>query len=56
MPENANSIDNGIASATISPARKLPKKKNTTAVTSRAPSQRLLRTVAITWSTSLERS
>ena len=45
---NANSIDNGIASATISPARKLPRNMNSTAMTSSAPSRRLLRTVCNT--------
>ena len=37
MPEKANNIDSGMATATISPALKLPRKKNTTAITSIAP-------------------
>ena len=56
MPENANSIDSGIARATISAARRLPRNANSTATTSRPPSNRFLRTVSMTWSTSSVRS
>ena len=38
IPEKANSMESGIANATISPARKLPRKTNNTAMTSRPPS------------------
>jgi hypothetical protein len=43
MRSNANSIDSGMASATIRPARRLPRNTNSTAMTSSAPSSRLLR-------------
>ena len=42
MPEKANSIDSGMASATISAARRLPRNRNSTATTSSPPSNRLL--------------
>ena len=56
MPEKAKSKDKGIARATSSPARRLPRKMNSTAMTSKPPSKRLPRTVAMTWSTSSVRS
>ena len=56
MPEKANSIDSGIARATISAARRLPRKANSTATTSSPPSNRFFRTVSMTWSTNSVRS
>ena len=41
MPEKANSIDSGMARATISAARRLPRNANSTATTSSPPSNRL---------------
>ena len=41
MPEKANSIESGIAKATIIAARILPRKTNRTAITSSPPSNRL---------------
>ncbi len=56
MPANANSIDSGIASATMNAARRLPRNANSTATTSNPPSNRLRRTVSMTTSTSSVRS
>ena len=56
MPLKANSMHSGIPAAAINPARRLPRKMNKITTTSSAPSQRLLRTVAITSSTSSVRS
>ena len=46
--QNANSIDSGIASATISAARRLPRNTNSTATTSSPPSNRFFCTVSMT--------
>ena len=56
MPEKANSIDSGMASATMAAARRLPRNANRTAMTSSPPSNRFLRTVSMTRSTSSVRS
>ena len=48
MPEKANSIDSGMARATMPAARRLPRKANSTTTTSRPPSNRLFRTVSMT--------
>ena len=48
MPENAHSMDRGIASATIKPARRLPRNTNRIATTSSPPSNRFFRTVSMT--------
>ena len=56
IPEKAKSIDMGIAHATMSPARRFPRNRNSTATTRSPPSNRLLRTVSMTWSTSSVRS
>ena len=47
-PQKANSIESGMATATISAARRLPRKANSTATTSSPPSNRFLRTVSMT--------
>ncbi len=56
MPQKANSIDSGMADATIRPARRFPRNRNSTATTNRPPSNRLARTVSMTWFTSSVRS
>jgi hypothetical protein len=56
MPLKAKSIESGIAAATISPARRLPRNTNRTATTNSAPSSKFVCTVAMTWSTSSVRS
>ena len=56
MPQKANSIDNGMASATMNAARKLPRNRNSTATTNNPPSNKFLRTVSMTKSTSSVRS
>ena len=56
MPLKAKSIDSGIASATMRPARRLPRKTNSTATTRIAPTERFSWTVLMTWSTSSVRS
>ena len=48
MPENAHSIDNGIAKATMPAARRLPRNAKSTAITSKPPSKRLFRAVSMT--------
>ena len=55
MPMAVSSIESGIASAVISAARKLPSSRNSTTMTSSAPSARLFATVSIVASTSLVR-
>ncbi len=52
----ANSIESGMARATIRPARRLPRNTNRTAMTSSAPASRLCSTVRITLSTRSVRS
>ena len=42
MPLNANSIESGIAAATMRPARRLPRNTNSTAMTRSAPSSRFV--------------
>ena len=56
MPVTVINIDSGMTAAVISAARKLPSRKNSTAITSSAPSIRLVRTVAMVRSTRLVRS
>ena len=56
MPVKAISMARGMAEATISPARRSPRKRNSTAMTSRPPSSRLLRTVVMTLDTKIVRS
>ena len=56
MPLKVNSIDSGITSAVISAARMLPRKANSTATTSSAPSTRFFCTVRIALSTRVVRS
>ena len=56
IPVNAINIDSGMADATITPARRSPRKKNRTAMTRSPPSSRLLRTVRITFETKMVRS
>ena len=46
----ANSMESGIATATIRPARRLPRNTNKTTMTSNAPANRLCSTVRITLS------
>ena len=54
IPVKANSIDSGMAAATISPPRTLPRNSSSTAMTSRPPSARFRCTVAIVrWTSSL---
>ncbi len=48
----ANSIESGITSATMSAARRFPSSSSSTATTSAAPSNRLVRTVSSVASTS----
>ena len=48
IPENAKSIESGIARATIIAARRLPKNANSTAITNKPPSNRLFFTVRMT--------
>ena len=45
----AKSIESGMAEATISPARRFPRKANRTAMTRTAPSNRFRSTVLKTW-------
>ena len=52
----ANSIDSGIASDTISPARTFPKSTSSTPITSRPPSARLWSTVSSVRAIKSERS
>ena len=47
----AKSIESGMAEATISPARRFPRKAKSTAMTRIAPSNRFRSTVSRTWST-----
>ncbi len=56
IPRAAKSIAMGMVAATSRPARRLPSKRNRTAMTSRAPAVKLCLTVWITWSTSSVRS
>ena len=56
MPVIVNSIDSGITSVVASAARKLPSSANSTAMTSSAPSNKFVRTVAMVLSTSVVRS
>ena len=56
MPVKAISMARGMADATIRPARRSPRKRNSTATTSRPPSSRLLRTVVMTLDTKIVRS
>ena len=56
MPIAVISMDSGMTSAVISAARKLPSSRNSTAITSSAPSARLLVTVPMVASTSWVRS
>ncbi len=56
MPVKVNSIDSGITRAVISAARMLPRNRNSTAITSTAPSSRFFLTVAMALSTSTVRS
>ena len=48
IPLNANSIDSGMARATMNAARRLPRNRNSTHTTSSPPSNRLARTVSMT--------
>ena len=41
MPVKVNSMDNGMTSAAMSAARKLPKNRNNTTITSAAPSKQI---------------
>ena len=52
----AKSIESGMAEATISPARKFPRKAKSTAMTRIAPSNRFRSTVLSTWLTRSVRS
>ena len=56
IPVKVISIDSGITSAVISAARMLPRNRNSTAITSTAPSSRFFFTVATAFSTSTVRS
>ena len=56
IASKAKSIESGIAAATMSPARTLPRNRNRTATTSSAPSRRFVLTVRRTRSTSSVRS
>ncbi len=56
MPVKVNSIDSGITIAVIRAARRLPRNRNSTPITSTAPSSRLRLTVAMALSTSTVRS
>ena len=56
MPVKVNSIESGITMAVISAARRLPRNRNSTAITSTAPSSRFFFTVAMALSTSTVRS
>src|SRR5690606_29704083 len=56
MPKTVKSIANGITAAVISDALKFPSSRNSTTMTSRAPSTRFLDTVAMVRSTSAVRS
>ena len=56
MPVTVMSMDSGMTAAVISAARMLPSNRNSTAMTSSAPSMRLVRTVAMVRSTRLVRS
>ncbi|MNP02907.1 hypothetical protein D3C76_947730 [compost metagenome] len=56
MPVKVNSIASGMTIAVINAARMLPKKRKSTAITSIAPSIRLVLTVAMALSTSVVRS
>jgi hypothetical protein len=53
---NATSMANGIAAATMSPPRMLPKSRKSTPITKSAPSARLMPTVRIVRFTRSERS
>ena len=52
----AKSIESGMADATMSPARKFPRKAKRTAMTRTAPSKRFRSTVFSTWLTRCVRS
>ena len=56
IPVTVISMESGITAAVISAARMLPSNRNNTAMTSSAPSMRLVRTVAMVRSTRLVRS
>lgn len=56
MPLKVISIDSGITSAVSTAARRLPRKRNSTAITRMAPSSRFFLTVAMALSTSTVRS
>ena len=56
MPVSVNSIASGITAAVVSAARTLPSSRNSTAMTSSAPSTRFFATVRIVRSTSVVRS
>ncbi len=56
MPETVINIASGMTAAVISAARRFPSSRNRTAITSSAPSTRLVRTVAMVLSTRLVRS
>ncbi len=56
MPVKVNSMESGMTIAVIRAARRLPRKRNSTAITRIAPSIRFLRTVAMALSTRSVRS
>ena len=56
IPVKASSIESGMAEATISPARMLPRKAKRTATTRSAPSSRFVSTVRMTRRTRTARS
>ena len=56
MPLKVNSIDSGMTIAVSTAARRLPRNRNSTAITSTAPSTRFFLTVAMALSTSTVRS
>jgi hypothetical protein len=56
MPVKATSMAKGIAAATMSPPRKLPRSRKSTATTKSAPSARFFATVLMVRRTSSPRS